>query len=108
MRYQQFTASVLALAIGGTALMQSYQGAVAAEAATTITSEQRQVARQVAALLDRSHYLDKRMDAKTGKEVLADYIDALDPNHSLFLQSDVDEFNKNMATILLTISNVAT
>ena len=94
MRYQQFTASVLALAIGGTALMQSYQGAVAAEAATTITSEQRQVARQVAALLDRSHYLDKRMDAKTGKEVLADYIDALDPNHSLFLQSDVDEFNK--------------
>jgi carboxyl-terminal processing protease len=94
MRYQQFTASVLALAIGGTALMQSYQGAVAAEAATTITSEQRQVARQVAALLDRSHYLDKRMDAKTGKEILADYIDALDPNHSLFLQSDVDEFNK--------------
>lgn len=94
MRYQQFTASVLALAFGGTALMQSYQGAVAAEAATTITSEQRQVARQVAALLDRSHYLDKRMDAKTGKEVLADYIDALDPNHSLFLQSDVDEFNK--------------
>ena len=94
MRYQQFTASVLALAIGGTALMQSYQGAVAAEATTTITSEQRQVTRQVAALLDRSHYLDKRMDAKTGKEVLADYIDALDPNHSLFLQSDVDEFNK--------------
>lgn len=94
MRYQQFTASVLALAIGGTALMQSYQGAVAAEATTTITSEQRQVARQVAALLDRSHYLDKRMDAKTGKEILADYIDALDPNHSLFLQSDVDEFNK--------------
>lgn len=79
MRYQQFTASVLALAIGGTALMQSYQGAVAAEAATDNHQWTTLSRRQVAALLDRSHYLDKRMDAKTGKEVLADYIDVLGP-----------------------------
>lgn len=94
MKYQQLTASLLALAVGGTILGQSYQSAVAADGATAISSEQRQVARQVAALLDRSHYLDKRMDSKTGKEILNDYLDALDPNHSLFLQSDIEEFNK--------------
>ncbi len=92
MKYQQLTASILALAIGGTLLGQSYQTAVAAEGATAINNDQRQVARQVAALLDRSHYLDKRMDSKTGREILADYLDSLDPNHSLFLQSDIDEF----------------
>lgn len=94
MRYQQLTASILAVALGGTALVQSYHSAVAADTATAVTSEQRQVARQVAALLDRSHYLDKRMDSKTGKQILADYLDALDPNHSLFLQSDIDEFTQ--------------
>lgn len=94
MKYQQLTASILALAVGGTLLGQSYQQAIAAEGATAINNDQRQVARQITALLDRSHYLDKRMDSKTGKEILADYFDALDPNHSLFLQSDIDEFNR--------------
>lgn len=97
MKYKQLTASILALAIGGTILGQSYQSAIASDGATAITSEQRQVARQVAALLDRSHYLDKRMDSKTGKEILNDYLDSLDPNHSLFLQSDIDEFNQKYA-----------
>lgn len=94
MQYKQLTASVLALAIGGTILTQSYQGAMAAQVNSQINNDQRMVTRQVAALLDRSHYLDKKMDAKTGKEILSGYLDALDPNHSLFLQSDIDEFNR--------------
>lgn len=94
MKYKQITASILALAIGGSILGQSYHSAVAAASSTAITSEQRQVTHQVASLLDRSHYLDKRMDTKTGKQILNDYLDALDPNHSLFLQSDIDEFNQ--------------
>lgn len=97
MKYQQLTASILALAIGGTILGQSYQSAIAADSASMINSEQRQTASQVARMLDASHYLDKRLDTKTGKEVLADYLDGLDPNHSLFLQSDIDEFNQKYA-----------
>ncbi|MFW2176899.1 MULTISPECIES: carboxy terminal-processing peptidase [unclassified Moraxella] len=94
MKYPQITASVLALAIGGTLLVQGYQSATAAELASDITSEQRQVTHQVASLLDRSHYLDKRMDTKTGQQIFDDYINSLDPNRSLFLQSDVDEFKR--------------
>ena len=89
MQYKQLTASVFALLMGGAILGQSYQTAIAASTSVgQINNEQRQVTRQVAALLDRSHYLDKRMDAATGKQILSDYFDALDPNHSVFLQSD--------------------
>ena len=98
MQYKQLTASVFALLIGGAVLGQSYQSATAASTTVgQINTEQRQVARQVAALLDRSHYLDKKMDTATGKAILADYFDALDPNHSVFLQSDLDEFNQKYA-----------
>ena len=98
MQYKQLTASVFALWIGGAVLGQSYQSATAASTTVgQINTEQRQVARQVAALLDRSHYLDKKMDTATGKAILADYFDALDPNHSVFLQSDLDEFNQKYA-----------
>lgn len=96
MKYKQLTASVLALAVGGVILGQSYHTAVASEN-SPISSEQRQVTRQVSALLDRSHYLDKPLDKATGKQILADYLDGLDPNRSLFLQSDIDEFNQKYA-----------
>ncbi len=61
------------------------------------TPEQKVTTRQVAALLDRSHYLNQPLDSKTGSEILSMYIDSLDPNHTLFLQSDVDEFKKKYA-----------
>ena len=95
MRYKQLTASILALAIGGLVFTHSYQTAIADSSTNqTINSEQRQVTRQISALLDRSHYLDKKMDKATGKQILSAYFDLLDSNHSLFLQSDIDEFEK--------------
>lgn len=94
MKYKQLTVSLLALAIGGTILTQSYQTAIAAPTVAEINNEQRATARQVASLLDRSHYLDKHLDKATGKQILTGYFDALDPNHSNFLQSDIDEFTK--------------
>ncbi|WP_410471568.1 carboxy terminal-processing peptidase [Faucicola mancuniensis] len=97
MKYKQLTASLLAIVIGGTILGQSYHTAIAASEVGDINSEQRQVARQVSALLDRSHYLDKPLDKETGKQILANYFDNLDPNHNLFLQSDIDEFTKKYA-----------
>lgn len=95
MRYKQLTASILALAIGGLVFTHSYQTAIADSSTNqTINSEQRQVTRQISALLDRSHYLDKKMDKVTGKQILSAYFDLLDSNHSLFLQSDIDEFEQ--------------
>lgn len=95
MRYKQLTASILALAIGGLVFTHSYQTAIADSSTNqTINSEQRQVTRQISALLDRSHYLDKKMDKATGKQILSAYFDLLDSNHSLFLQSDIDEFEQ--------------
>lgn len=95
MRYKQLTASILALAIGGLVFTHSYQTAIADSSTNqTINSEQRQVTRQISALLDRSHYLDKKMDKVTGKQILSAYFDLLDSNHSLFLQSDIDEFGQ--------------
>lgn len=94
MKYQQLTASLLAIALGGTIFAQSYQTALAAPSAGEITNNERETTRQVAFLLDHSHYLDKHLDTATGKQILSGYFDALDPNHSTFLQSDIDEFTK--------------
>lgn len=99
MHYKQLTASLLTLILGGSVLLQSYHSATAAQdpqsvSAQAPTSEQRQVTRDIAARLDRSHYLDKHLTTATGKEILTNYYEALDPNHSLFLQTDIDEFNQ--------------
>ncbi len=61
------------------------------QAAFTPTAEQRVTTRQVAILLDRAHYLNQPLDQAMGAKILAMYFDKLDPNRTLFLQSDVDE-----------------
>ncbi len=95
----QWLLSAVSVGIAGIILTQSYSTAVA-ETSTegfVLTPEQKVTTRQVAALLDRSHYLNQPLDSKMGSEILSMYIDSLDPNHTLFLQSDVDEFKKKYA-----------
>lgn len=92
----QWLLSAASVGIAGLILTQSY-GTALAETNTegfVPTPEQKITTRQVAALLDRSHYLNQPLDTKMGSEILAMYIDSLDPNHTLFLQSDVDEFTQ--------------
>ncbi len=92
----QWLLSAASVGIAGLILTQSY-GTALAETNTegfVPTPEQKITTRQVAALLDRSHYLNQPLDTKMGNEILAMYIDSLDPNHTLFLQSDVDEFTQ--------------
>lgn len=60
--------------------------------------EQKKTTQQVATLLDRSHYLEQPLDSQMGKKILQFYIDNLDPNHTLFLQSDIDEFYQQYGT----------
>ncbi|MGO3666468.1 carboxy terminal-processing peptidase [Psychrobacter sp. AOP42-A1-21] len=92
----QWLLSAASVGIAGIILAQSYGTAVADTNTESFvqTPEQKVTTRQVAALLDRSHYLNQPLDSKTGAEILSMYIDSLDPNHTLFLQSDVDEFKK--------------
>ena len=96
----QWLLSAASVGIAGLILTQSYGTAVADTNTEGFvqTPEQKVTTRQVAALLDRSHYLNQPLDSKTGSEILSMYIDSLDPNHTLFLQSDVDELKKKYAT----------
>ncbi|MEK6220143.1 MAG: carboxy terminal-processing peptidase [Psychrobacter cryohalolentis] len=95
----QWLLSAASVGIAGLILTQSYGTAVADTNTEGFkqTPEQQVTTRQVAALLDRSHYLNQPLDTETGREILSMYIDSLDPNHTLFLQSDVDEFKKKYA-----------
>ena len=92
----QWLLSAASIGIAGVILTQSYGTAVANTDTEgfVATPEQKTTARQVAALLDRSHYLNQPLDTKMGREILSMYMDSLDPNHTLFLQSDVDEFKR--------------
>lgn len=50
------------------------------------------IAKTVGDLLDRAHYKGARLDEKVAEVHLKNYFDALDFNHMVFLQTDVDEF----------------
>ncbi|HMJ89724.1 MAG TPA: carboxy terminal-processing peptidase, partial [Candidatus Acidoferrum sp.] len=52
------------------------------------------IARVVAAILERSHYNQQPFDDTVSTSFLQKYLDALDPMHIVFLQSDVKEFDK--------------
>ncbi|UTO04753.1 carboxy terminal-processing peptidase [Moraxella sp. FZLJ2107] len=94
MSKRQYLLSGIATAVAGVIITQSYAGVANAadQAAFSPSPEQRITARQVGILLDRAHYLDERMDEQMGNKILTMYFDKLDPNHTLFLQSDIDEF----------------
>jgi carboxyl-terminal processing protease len=61
--------------------------------AVEFTREQAgRIAKSVGDLLDRAHYKGSPMDDAVAEMHLKNYLDALDFNHMIFLQSDVDEF----------------
>ncbi|MBD0165479.1 carboxy terminal-processing peptidase, partial [Acinetobacter baumannii] len=45
-------------------------------------------------LVDRQHYLNMRLDANTSNRILDMYLDSLDPDHSLFLDAEVQNYKK--------------
>ncbi|MGM8885906.1 carboxy terminal-processing peptidase [Psychrobacter sp. 1U2] len=95
----QWLLSIASIGVVGAIMTQSYGTAVAnTETGSFVqTPEQKITTRQVAALLDRSHYLNQPLDTEMGSDILDMYIDSLDPNHTLFLQADVAEFKKKYA-----------
>ncbi|SLA94221.1 Tail-specific protease precursor [Mycobacteroides abscessus subsp. abscessus] len=61
------------------------------------TQEQALVSRQLATLVDRQHYLNQRLDAATSQRIFDFYIDSLDPDHTLFLAKEVEQYRKQYA-----------
>ena len=99
----QYLASAILLAAGGFCFNSAIDHARAAttpvlkSSALVPTPDQILVARQMATLTDRQHYLPMRLDGATSQRVFDMYIDSLDPDHSLFLQSDINQFRTQYA-----------
>ncbi|WP_342370904.1 carboxy terminal-processing peptidase [Acinetobacter sp. D009] len=96
----QTIACAVAIATGGLFFSHTMNEARAATNTAAVsqsiqpTQEQALVARQLATLVDRQHYLNMRLDETTSNRILDMYLDSLDPDHSLFLDSEVQNYKK--------------
>jgi len=96
----QTLACAVAIATGGLFFSHTMNEARAATNTAAVsqsiqpTQEQALVARQLATLVDRQHYLNMRLDATTSNRILDMYLDNLDPDHSLFLDAEVQNYKK--------------
>ncbi|MGU0374365.1 carboxy terminal-processing peptidase [Acinetobacter baumannii] len=96
----QTIACAVAIATGGLVFSHTMNEARAATNTAAVsqsiqpTQEQALVARQLATLVDRQHYLNMRLDANTSNRILDMYLDSLDPDHSLFLDAEVQNYKK--------------
>ncbi len=52
------------------------------------------IARVASAILERNHYLQQPLDDSVASKFLDKYLDALDPAHLVFFQSDLAQFEK--------------
>ena len=59
-----------------------------------------QVMISVGRLLEHGHYSRRKLDDAVSKQLLTNYLDALDYNHLFFTQKDVDQFTKKYETSL--------
>lgn len=103
----QTIACAVAIATGGFFFTHAINEAIAATETTAVikqaivpSQEQALVSRQLATLVDRQHYLNQRLDAKTSARILDFYLDSLDPDHSLFLASEVDGYKRKYGSNL--------
>lgn len=96
----QTIACAVAIATGGLFFTHAINQAIAANETAVVsqsvvpTKEQALVSRQLATLVDRQHYLNMRLDADTSNRILDFYLDSLDPDHTIFLSSEVEQYKK--------------
>lgn len=99
----QTIACAVAIATGGFFFSHAINEAIAANNTAVVansivpTQEQALVSRQLATLVDRQHYLNQRLDAATSQRIFDFYIDSLDPDHTLFLAKEVEQYRKQYA-----------
>ncbi|TCB67661.1 carboxy terminal-processing peptidase [Acinetobacter sp. ANC 4178] len=96
----QTIACAVAIATGGLFFTHAINQAIAANDTAVVsksvvpTKEQALVSRQLATLVDRQHYLNMRLDADTSNRILDFYLDSLDPDHTIFLSTEVEQYKK--------------
>ena len=96
----QTIACAVAVATGGFFFSHAINEAIAANNTAAVsntivpTREQALVSRQLATLVDRQHYLNQRLDSNTSNRIFDFYIDSLDPEHTLFLANEVEQYKK--------------
>ncbi|MCO8072644.1 carboxy terminal-processing peptidase [Acinetobacter lwoffii] len=99
MKFQTIACAVV-IATGGFFFTHVVNDAIAANSNEVVSKaiqpsqEQALVSRQLATLVDRQHYLNMRLDAQTSQRIFDFYIDSLDPEHSLFLAPEVENYKK--------------
>ena len=103
----QTIACAVAVATGGFFFTHTISQALAATTTTAAvsqsiqpTQEQALVTRQLSTLIDRTHYLNMRLDANTSARILNMYFDSLDPEHSLFLAPEIEQYKKQYGATL--------
>ncbi|MFZ0499414.1 MAG: hypothetical protein WAM52_09780, partial [Steroidobacteraceae bacterium] len=57
------------------------------------TDNQRDIARKIGRILEETHYSGEVIDDAFSRQVFQHYLEGLDPEHSYFLASDVQEFS---------------
>src|ERR1041385_1556579 len=57
------------------------------------------IAKLVARILEKSHYLQQPFDNEIASKFLDRYLDSFDPAHIYFVKSDLDEFEKYRTTL---------
>ncbi|WP_343595740.1 carboxy terminal-processing peptidase [Acinetobacter sp.] len=102
----QTIACAVALATGGLFFTHAINEAIAATNTESVvkniqpTQAQKLVTRQLATLVDRQHYLNMRLDADTSGRILTMYLDSLDPDHTMFLASDISGYKSKYGASL--------
>ncbi|ANF81028.1 tail-specific protease [Acinetobacter sp. NCu2D-2] len=100
----QTLACAVAIATGGLFFTHVVNDAIAADKAAVVNTaiqpsqEQALVSRQLATLVDRQHYLNQRLDAATSQRIFDFYIDSLDPEHTLFLAPELEDYKKRFGS----------
>jgi carboxyl-terminal processing protease len=88
--------SVLLLAAATDAALRAPADAAASilpAGALAPTDEQRSIARKIGRILEETHYSREPIDDAFSQQVFEHYLEFLDPEHSYFLASDVQQFS---------------
>lgn len=59
-----------------------------------------QISISVGRLLEQGHYTKRKLDDDMSRQLLKNYLEALDYNHLFFTKADVDKFTSKYATVL--------
>lgn len=101
-RFMHYCRQALSLGLASALLLFVSVGASAdtAKAAWADDSLQQSLTQEIVDVMQTQHFRKMRMDDSLSSMLLDNYLKVLDPNRMIFLQSDIDEFNKKYRAAL--------